>query len=141
MVFDVMTELLRVYQFRDRDRVASHGATVTQTYALEIILRRGEVTATELARDLALEKSTVSRLVDAMAGAGLVERAGHPVDARSTMLRATPLGRRVYGRLRKDIVRENMTALGGLSGAQRATFIRTLQRFAGAVTFRVRGKG
>src|SRR6185503_1355564 len=74
VVFDVMTELLRVYQFRDRDRVVSHGATVTQTYALEIVLRRREVTAKELASELALEKSTVSRLVDAMTERGLVER-------------------------------------------------------------------
>src|SRR5262245_52726641 len=65
-VYDVMTEMLRIYQFRDRDRVASHGLTVTQAYALDIILRRGEVTAKELALDLALEKSTVSRLVDGM---------------------------------------------------------------------------
>src|SRR6185369_10038933 len=30
-VFDVMTELLRLYQFRDRERVGAHGLTVTQT--------------------------------------------------------------------------------------------------------------
>jgi hypothetical protein len=69
-VFDVMTELLRVYQFRDRDRVAPPGLTVTQTSALEIVFRRREVTAKELARELALEKSTVSRLVEAMAEGG-----------------------------------------------------------------------
>jgi MarR family transcriptional regulator, 2-MHQ and catechol-resistance regulon repressor len=140
-VFDVMTELLRIYQFRDRDRANAHGVTVTQSYALGVILRRREVTAKELAYELALEKSTVSRLVDAMAESGMVERAGHPDDARSVLLRATPLGRRLYRAGRRDIVRENAAALRGLTRAQRATFIETLERFTEAARIRIRGEG
>jgi MarR family transcriptional regulator, 2-MHQ and catechol-resistance regulon repressor len=138
-VFDVMTELLRIYQFRDRDRIDSHGVTVTQTYALEVLLRRREVTAKELAHELALEKSTVSRLVDAMVEGGLVERVRHPNDARAMLLRPTPLGRRLYGDVRRDIVRENAAALRGLTRAQRATFIETLKRFTEAAKLRIRG--
>jgi DNA-binding MarR family transcriptional regulator len=138
-VYDVMTEMLRIYQFRDRDRVASHGLTVTQAYALDIILRRGTITAKELARELALEKSTVSRLVDAMNADHLIERSGHPRDARSALLHATPLGRRRYSAFRRAIVRENAAALGGLTAAQRATFITTLRRFTDAAKLRIRG--
>jgi len=138
-VYDVMTEMLRIYQFRDRDRVASHGLTVTQAYALDIVLRRGEVTAKELAADLALEKSTVSRLVDGMVTNGLVERVDHPSDARSAILRATSLGRRLYGAFRRNIVRENADALRGLAPAERATFIETLRRFTDAAKLRIRG--
>ena len=138
-VFDVMTELLRIYQFRDRDRVNSHGLTVTQTYALEIILRRHEVTAKALAHELALEKSTVSRLVETMADSGLVERVDHPKDARSVLLRATALGRRLYGDVRRAIVRENAAVLRGLTAPQRATLIETLQRFTEAARVRIRG--
>jgi MarR family transcriptional regulator, 2-MHQ and catechol-resistance regulon repressor len=138
-VFDVMTELLRVYQFRDRDRVAAHGLTVTQTYALEALLRRREVTAKELAEELALEKSTVSRLVDAMAARGLLERVTHPADARSALLRATPLGRRAYAAVRRDVVRENAAVLRGLSAPERAALVDTLRRFAEAARRRIRG--
>jgi MarR family transcriptional regulator, 2-MHQ and catechol-resistance regulon repressor len=138
-VFDAMTELLRIYQFRDRDRVGPHGVSVTQSYALEALLRRREMTAKQLAQELALEKSTVSRLVDAMVERGLVERVGHPSDARSVLLRATALGRRVRGDIRRDIVRENMGALRGLTGAQRATFIETIKRFTEAARLRIRG--
>ena len=139
-VFEVMTELLRLYQFRDRDRVGAHGVTVTQTYALEVLLRRGAATAKELAAELALEKSTVSRLVEAMTAAGLVEQTGHPRDARSALLRATPLGRRRYAALRRDIVRENAAVLAGLSAAERARFIATLRRFTAAARLRIRGE-
>jgi MarR family transcriptional regulator, 2-MHQ and catechol-resistance regulon repressor len=138
-VFEVMTELLRVYQFRDRDRVAAHGVTVTQTYALEVLVRRREVTARELAEELALEKSTVSRLVDAMAERGLLERAGHPHDARAVLLRATSLGRRVYAAVRRDVVRENAEVLRGLGAGERALLVETLGRFAAAARRRIRG--
>jgi MarR family 2-MHQ and catechol resistance regulon transcriptional repressor len=138
-VYDVMTEMLRIYQFRDRDRVASHGLTVTQAYALDIILRRGELTAKDLALELALEKSTVSRLIDGMVANHLVERSGHPRDARSALLCATPLGRRLYTAFRRNIVRENADALRELAPAQRATFIETLRRFTDAAKLRIRG--
>ena len=138
-IYDVMTELLRIYQFRDRDRVASHGLTVTQAYALDIILRRGDLAAKELAQELALEKSTVSRLIDGMVANDLVERSGHPRDARSALLRATPLGRRLYSAFRRDIVRENVDVLRGLAPAQRATLIETLRRFTDAARRRIRG--
>lgn len=140
-VFDVMTELLRIYQWRDRDRVGPHGVSVTQSYALEALLRQGELTAKELAHELALEKSTVSRLVDGMVERGLVERVDHPADARSVLLRATPLGRRIRGDIRRHIVRENMAVLQGLTGAQRATFIETIRRFSEAARLRIRGQG
>ena len=135
-----MTELLRIYQFRDRDRVGPHGVTVTQSYALEAILRRRELTAKELAQELALEKSTVSRLVDAMVERGLIERVAHPSDARSTLLRATPVGRRVRGEIRRDIARENAEVLRGLTAADRATFIETIRRFSNAARLRIRGE-
>ena len=138
-VYDVMTELLRIYQFRDRDRVASHGLTVTQAYALDIILRRGTMTAKELAQELALDKSTVSRLVDAMDANDLVERNGHPRDARSEVLRASPLGKRLYAAFRRNVVRENIDVLRGLAPAQRATLIATLRRFTNAAKLRIRG--
>ncbi len=140
-VFDVMTELLRIYQFRDRERANAYGVTVTQSYALGVIVARGEVTAKELAYELALDKSTVSRLVDTMVENGLVERVSHPDDARSVLLRATPLGRRLRAAGKRDIVRENAEALRGLTAAERASFIDTLKRFTDAARRRIRGEG
>ena len=138
-VFDVMTELLRIYQFRDRDRVNAHGVTVTQTYALEVVLRLGEATAKEIAQELALEKSTISRLVESMVDANLVETAANPSDGRSVLLRATALGRRAYTDVRRSVVRENAMALDRLSGEERVLFIETLERFTEAARRRIRG--
>jgi DNA-binding MarR family transcriptional regulator len=134
-----MTDLLRTYQFRDRERVGAHGLSVTQTYALEAVLRRGELTPKHLAAELALEKSTVSRLVEAMVAQGLVARTGHPHDARSMLLRPTAKGRRLYSAVRRAIVAENAEVLKGLTHGERAMFVSTLQRFAVAARRRLRG--
>src|SRR4026208_275729 len=62
---EALAALVRVYQFRDRDRICCHDVSVTQCYALEALIRRGELTLNELARELYLDKSTASRVGDA----------------------------------------------------------------------------
>jgi hypothetical protein len=59
---EALSELVRVYQFRDRDRICCHDISVTQCYALEALLRRGPCGLNELAAELYLDKSTASAL-------------------------------------------------------------------------------
>ena len=65
-LYDALSDLIRVYQFRDRDRICCHDLSVTQCYALEALVRRGPLTMNELAARLFLDKSTASRVVDAL---------------------------------------------------------------------------
>ena len=138
-VFDVMTELLRVYQFRDRDRVAPPRVDRDAD-----LCARDRLPAPggnrEGARPRARAREEHRQPARRGDGRGrLVERVDHPRDARSVLLRATPLGRRAYEAVRRDIVRENAAVLQGLTGTQRATFIETLGRFTDATTRRIRG--
>src|SRR6056297_3139886 len=50
-------DLIRVVQFRDRDRACCHGLSVTQCYGLEGIIENGGLTVNELAAYLYLDKS------------------------------------------------------------------------------------
>jgi hypothetical protein len=61
-VHEALSDLVRVYQFRDRDRICCHDVSVTQCYALEALIRRGPITLGELAAELYLDKSTASRV-------------------------------------------------------------------------------
>src|SRR5262245_14728391 len=70
-----LSELVRVYQFRDRDRICCHDVSVTQCYALEALLRRGPSSLNELASELYLDKSTASRVVATLRRKGYVTRA------------------------------------------------------------------
>src|SRR6185295_7416015 len=69
---EALSELVRVYQFRDRDRICCHDISVTQCYALEALLRRGPSGLNELAQELYLDKSTASRVVAALQRKGYI---------------------------------------------------------------------
>src|SRR5262245_28985568 len=81
-----LNELVRVYQFRDRDRICCHDVSVTQCYAIEALIRRGPSGLNDLAAELYLEKSTASRVVATLERKGYVTRSAHPEDGRAIVL-------------------------------------------------------
>src|SRR5688572_18839674 len=87
---DALSELVRVYQFRDRDRICCHDVSVTQCYAIDALVRRGPIALGALARELFLDKSTASRVVATLVRKKHVARGAHPADGRSVVLRVTP---------------------------------------------------
>ncbi|HSL81432.1 MAG TPA: MarR family transcriptional regulator [Thermoanaerobaculia bacterium] len=99
-----LSELLRVVQFRDRDRICCYDVSVSQCYALEAVLRRGPLTLNELAAHLYLDKSTASRVVKALVEKGYVERRPHPEDGRAVQLLATEAGRRLHAVIERDLL-------------------------------------
>lgn len=120
-LFAAVTALARLYQFRDRDRICCRDMTVSQWYALEVLDRRGSVTANELAGELNLEKSTASRLIADLERKEYVRRRPHPADGRSILLRTTAVGRRAFDAVRNDLLREHAHVVAGLDApTQRA---------------------
>jgi DNA-binding MarR family transcriptional regulator len=122
-LYGAMTELLRVYQFRDRDRVGYHDLTVTQCYVLEILLRRGALTLNELAVEMCLDKSTLSRVVAGLETKQAVKRTANPQDGRSILLETTASGRRKYKRVEADLIAENAAVLSGFSAESRRQLV------------------
>lgn len=99
-----LTDLIRVYQFRDRNRICAHGITVSESHALDRLVQLGPMTLNDLADDLRLDKSTVSRVLDGLERKGHISRGTHPEDGRALLLKATPKGRRLLGRLERERV-------------------------------------
>jgi DNA-binding MarR family transcriptional regulator len=118
-----MTDLMRVYQFRDRDRVGYHGITITQCYVLDILIRRGSLTLNELAAAMCLDKSTLSRVVDGLESKHVVQRTVNPADGRSTLIAATGSGTRRYQQVEADIVAENTKVLAGFTAPVRRQLV------------------
>src|SRR5512139_3375572 len=69
-----LADLVRVYQFRDRDQICCHDVSVTQCYALETLVEHGPLRLGALAARLFLDKSTTSRVVSALVRKGYVEQ-------------------------------------------------------------------
>ena len=107
---DALNELVRVYQFRDRDTICCYDVSVTQCYAIEALLRRGPSGLNDLAAELYLDKSTTSRVVATLERKGYVTRARHPEDGRAVVLSVTGPGRRLHDRIRKDLVEEERSS-------------------------------
>ncbi len=132
-----MSDLIRVYQFRDRDRTYCHGVSVSQCYALEAVARHGAMTINQLAAHLYLSKSTVSRLVDGMERKGLIDRQSHPRDRRACLISPTNVGQRIHTQIVEDVEEREKELLAEFDPGVRPDlidFIRRLARAAEAST-------
>ncbi|HEV7671840.1 MAG TPA: MarR family transcriptional regulator [Thermoanaerobaculia bacterium] len=131
-----LSDLVRVVQFRDRDRICCHDISVTQCYALEELIRRGPLTLNELAQVLYLDKSTASRVVDSLERKGYATRSPHPADGRALLLAATPAGRTLCERIEGDLVLEAQRLLVDIEPEARRAMALLLGRLARAVESR-----
>jgi MarR family 2-MHQ and catechol resistance regulon transcriptional repressor len=134
---DALAEFIRVYQFRDRDRICCHDISPTQCYALDALLRRELVTLNDLAAELCLDKSTASRVVTTLRRKGYVGRATHPGDARAVLLDVTSAGRRLHDRIRTDRIAERTDLLAGFPPEVREGITDVMRRLAGATRRRM----
>src|SRR5687768_9457517 len=91
-----LSHLVRVYQFRDRDRICCYDVSVTQCQALETLVERGPLRSNALADALRLDKSTISRVVDTLVRKGYVDKLADAADARALSLRVSASGRALY---------------------------------------------
>ncbi len=124
----VLSDLLRVVQFRDRDRICCYDVSVTQCYALEAVLRRGPLTLNDLAAHLYLDKSTASRVVKGLVEKGYVERRPHPDDGRAVQLVASDAGRRLHTVIERDLLGEVEGLIAGFDPEVRRALASLLAR-------------
>ena len=138
----VLDELFRIIQFRDRDRICCHDVSVTQCYALKILVAGGPVSLNSLAEGLYLDKSTASRVASALEEKGYLIRRRDPEDGRALLLEASEGGARLFRRIEADLVRETGRILEDFDPVVRREMTRLLGRLAGAAAARVdRGGG
>jgi len=133
-----VADLVRVYQFRDRDRICCHDISVTQCYALETLVEHGPLRLSALADRLFLDKSTTSRVVGTLVKKGYVEQGADAQDGRAIALSATRKGRNLCGRITDDLVDQQKQLLQDLDPEVRAGVVQVLRRLAQAADARFR---
>lgn len=136
-LYGALSELIRVYQFRDRDRICCHDLSVTQCYALDAMVERGPLTINDLAARLYLDKSTVSRVVDALGRKGLLAKAPHPEDRRAVQLVASPKGKALQAQIADEIRENEKSLLTDFDPEVRSAMIELIGRLASAAATRV----
>ena len=133
-----VAELVRVYQFRDRDRICCHDISVTQCYALETLVEHAPMRLSALAERLFLDKSTTSRVVRTLVRKGYVEQRADSADARAIALHVTAAGRRLYRRITDDLVEQQKGLLEDLDPEVRKGVVKVLRGLAQAADARFR---
>ena len=133
-----VADLIRVYQFRDRDRICCHNVSVTQCHALEALVEHGPLRLGELTERLWLDKSTTSRVVRTLVKKGYVQQQPDAADGRATTLSATAAGRRLCGRITADLTAQQEQLLAGFEPDVRAGVIDVIRRLARAADSRFR---
>jgi MarR family transcriptional regulator for hemolysin len=91
---------------------------------------RGEQWRTqhELARSLGIEGPTLTRHLDSLERAGLVERRRDPSDRRAVQVELTPAGEALHTKLRTNVVAFDEQLRAGLGAAELKRLRATLRR-------------
>jgi DNA-binding MarR family transcriptional regulator len=139
--YDALQRLLRVYQFRERDRACYGDVTPDECYALEAIDGREGVRVNDLAAALGLHKSNASRLARALERKGYAARAREHGDGRAVRLRATARGRAVHAAIRRRIEGIHGGILGAFDARTRAACVRLLLELAREAEGRIGRQG
>ena len=136
-----VAELIRVLQFRDRDRACCYDLSVSQCHALEALIKHGPMTVTKLGDFLFLEKSTASRLAKALLEKELVRRRAPKTDGRIVILQVTETGQRLARKIHNDLAEEYRELLEEFDPEVRAALPKLLDRLTQTYTDRLDPQG
>lgn len=116
----LLREVARLYTRAQRVVADCCRTTSTQCHLLTELGRSGPLPLSELGARVSLEKSWVSRAVEAMAARGWVTKEPNPQDARSWLVTLTADGERTVRELNQTLDDHAETLLAQLSPPERA---------------------
>lgn len=116
----LLREVARMYTRAQRVVADCCRTTNTQCHLLTELGRSGPLPLSELGSRVMLEKSWVSRAVDAMVERGLVTKEPNPSDARSWLVTLTDDGERTVHELNATLDKHAEQLLTSLSDKERA---------------------
>ena len=112
--------LTQVIGARDRELtqgLREFGLRVPEWRALAALYARQRCTMSELADLSTIDRTTLTRTIDRMQGAGWLSRLADSDDMRVTRLELTASGRKLFEKIWPTVARLNELALAGLSKA------------------------
>ena len=128
-----VTELVRRYQFRDRNEICCFGISVSQCHALEVLGQAGELAMGALASQMHLSVSTMTRVVDQLVARGLAQRGENAEDRRVCCVEPTPKGRELLGRISAELLEGETAILDKVAAEHRESVIHALEELSRAV--------
>lgn len=125
--------LVRRLGMLERGEAICCGVTLTQCHTIVEIAKAGNISVNELAEQLNLDKSTVSRTVDGLVNDEIILRQPDPADRRYVLLSLTPKGRRVYAGLEERSENYYTEVLASIPAEKREQVVESLGYLAEAM--------
>lgn len=128
-----MVELVKKYQFRDRNEMTCCGVSVSQCYVLETLHRCGPLTMNELAEKMYLKISTMTRVVEQLVMKKYVTRVEDAKDRRFRHIQLTNEGKAAFEVAWNNVFASEKTILENFPEGQRDMLIQLLKQLNRAV--------
>lgn len=123
-----IVDLIKKYQFRDRNKMASCGLSVSQCYILETLHRFGPLPMQHLADKMHLSISTVTRVLAPLVTKKLATRVEDPRDLRVRVIYLTKKGEKTFLRDWKVVMEAEKQILESFPPERRAMLIEFLEK-------------
>jgi len=124
----LLNDTARLFRRAFNARVKDSGITALQWRLITYLKRHEGIRQGPLAELIEVEPITLSRMVDRLVEAGLVERRADPADRRAWRLYLTPRAGALLGGVRAAVEALNDEAMEGLSAAERDQLIDLVER-------------
>ena len=135
-----VSNLTRLYQFRDRDEAFRFDLTVSQAYLISILGRAAHsLSMGEISSKLSLDVSTTTRSVDGLVQRGLLKREPDTSDRRVVRVALAAKGKRIFARIEQQWLEIHRRVLEATPPSSRRAVVKAIQRIADEIS-RTRAK-
>ena len=124
----LLADVSRLMRFQFRKRLRGSSLTLAQARALIYVSRHEGVRQVVLAEMIEIQPITLARMIDHLAGLGLVERRDDPSDRRAYQLYLTPAAAPHLVAIEKVARQIRAQALRDLDDDEAAIVVRALQK-------------
>ncbi len=128
-----IVELIKKYQFRDRNQICCFGISVSQCYILETLHTHGPLTMNELAKKMYLKISTITRVVEQLVKKNYVKREEGLNDRRVRLINLTKEGNAIYMKTWENIFESEKIILKNIPAEHKTILIDFLKKLNQAV--------
>lgn len=111
-----------------KESISSYGLTTSQFFMLIALYEENEILISKLAKKVALDKATLTGIIDRLERDGLVERRDDPKDRRAIRVYLTPKAEAIKEELLDIYHKNNRRFLSVLSPDERIVFERVVKK-------------
>lgn len=129
-VLVALRRVIRATDLHSRRLVKIANVTGPQLLLLQTLANNGDITISELARDMSLSQATVTTILDRLERRELVSRVRSETDRRKVYPRLTEHGRQILASAPMALQDNFVRKFGGLEEWEQSMIIASLQRIA-----------